>query len=189
MFPASTVAGSGAPFSLAAGHMFGPWAPKLVSAIIAFACLCSLGSWMLLVSQAGARASRDGSLPNIFGKINKKGIPAAGIVCTSVFMTVLMVSIMLFSKAGNTQEIFGHIANIAVILTLPPYLYSAFNLIRIHGFRDRKAFVSLAVSLVASVFCFIALAGESRAYLAAAMIIMLGVFIFYVGKKPQESRG
>jgi len=144
---------------------------------------------MLLVSQAGARASRDGTLPNIFGRINKKGIPAAGIVCTSVFMTVLMVSIMLFSKAANTQEIFGHIANIAVILTLPPYLYSAFNLIRIHGFRDRKAFVSLAVSLVASVFCFIALAGESRAYLAAAMIIMLGVFIFYVGKKPQASQG
>jgi cadaverine:lysine antiporter len=190
MFPAKTVAGSGAPFSLAAGHMFGPWAPRVVSAIIAFACLCSLGSWMLLVSQAGARASRDGTLPNIFGKINKKGIPALGIVITSLFMTVLMVGIMLFSKAANTQEIFGHIANIAVILTLPPYLYSAFNLIRIHGFGDRKAGVSLAASLVASVFCFVALAGESRAYLAAAMIIMLGVFVFYVGKtRDQAKRG
>ncbi|MFC1643845.1 cadaverine/lysine antiporter [Candidatus Omnitrophota bacterium] len=186
MFPAKTVSGSGAPFSLAAGHMFGPWAPKLVSAIVAFACLCSLGSWMLLVSQAGARASRDGTLPNVFSKINKKGIPAAGIVYTSVFMTVLMIGLMLFSKAANTQEIFGHIASIAVLLTLPPYLYSAFDLIRIHGFRDRKAIVSLVASLVASVFCFIALGGESRVYLAAAMIIMLGVFVFYIGKIRKE---
>ena len=182
MFSAGTVAASGAPFSLAAGHMFGSWAPKLVSAIVAFACLCSLGSWMLLVSQAGARASLDKTLPSIFGRMNKKGIPAAGIVCTSVFMSVLMVLLMLMSKAANTQEIFGHIANIAVLLTLPPYFYSALDLMRIHGFRDRKAFVSLAASLLASIFCFIALSGESRMYLASAMIIMLGIFIFYVGK-------
>jgi hypothetical protein len=56
------------------------------------------------------------------------------------------------------------------------------------GFRDRKAGVSLAASLVASVFCFVALAGESRAYLAAAMIIMLGVFIFYVGKTRDQAK-
>jgi len=186
MFPAATVAASGAPFSLAAGNMFGPWAPKLVSAIVAFACLCSLGSWMLLVSQAGARASKDGTLPNIFGRINKKGIPAAGIICTSAFMTGLMLFIMIFSKAANTQEIFGHIASIAVILTLPPYLYSALDLIRMHGFRDRKAKLSLTAALVASIFCFVALGCESRAYLAAAMIIMLGVFVFYVGKRKKD---
>ena len=72
------------------------------------------------------------------------------------------------------------------MLTLPPYLYSAFNLIRIHGFRDRKAIVSLVASLVASVFCFVALAGESQGYLAAATIIMLGVFVFYIGKIRKE---
>jgi len=182
MFSAGTVAASGAPFSLAAGYMFGSWAPKLVSAIVAFACLCSLGSWMLLVSQAGARASLDKTLPSIFGRMNKKGIPAAGIICTSVFMSVLMVLLMLMSKAANTQEIFGHLANIAVLLTLPPYFYSALDLMRIHGFRNRKAIVSLVASLLASIFCFIALSGESRAYLASAMIIMLGIFIFYVGK-------
>ncbi|MFH1790502.1 MAG: cadaverine/lysine antiporter [Candidatus Omnitrophota bacterium] len=189
MFPAVTVAGSGAPFSLAAGHMFGPWAPKLVSAIVAFACLCSLGSWMLLVSQAGARASRDGTLPSVFGRVNKSGIPVAGIIYTSLFMTGLMVVLMLMSKAANTQEIFGHIASIAVVLTLPPYLYSALDLIRMHGFRDRKAMVSLVAGLSASAFCFIAIAGESRMYLAAAMIIMLGVFIFYVGKNREIRSG
>ena len=186
MFPAADVAKSGAPFSLAAGHMFGAWAPKLVSAVVAFACLCSLGSWMLLVSQAGARASRDGTLPNIFGKTNKKGIPARGIIITSIFMTVLMGILMFVSKGGNTQEIFGHIASIAVLLTLPPYLYSALNLISLHGFRDRRGVVPLTASVLACAFCFVAFSGATRAYLAAAVIVMLGVFIFYVGKDRTE---
>jgi cadaverine:lysine antiporter len=186
MFPAADVAKSGAPFSLAAGHMFGDWAPKLVSAVVAFACLCSLGSWMLLVSEAGARASRDGTLPNIFSRTNRKGIPVTGIVITSVFMTVLMGILMLVSKGGNTQELFGHIASIAVLLTLPPYLYSALNLISLHGFRDPRGVIPMAASILACAFCFVAFSGATRAYLAAAVIVMLGVFIFYSGKDRTE---
>jgi len=186
MFPADVVAKSGAPFSLAAGHMLGPWAPRVVSAVVAFACLASLGSWMLLVSQAGARAASDGTLPNVFSRTNRKGIPATGILITSLFMTVLMGILMLISKGGNTQEIFGHIASIAVLLTLPPYLYSALNLISLHGFRDPRGFVPLTASILACVFCFIALSGATRAYLAAAVIVMLGVFIFYAGKDRTE---
>lgn len=182
MFPAATVAASGAPFSLAAGHMFGPWAPKIVSAIVTFACLCSLGSWILLVSQAGARAARDGTLPNIFGKINKRGIPAYGIILSSLFMTALMVFLMIVSRGQSTQTIFGDIADIAVLLTLPAYLYSALALIKMHGFRDRRAVVPLTASLLACAFCFVALSGASRIYLAVAVSVMLGVFIFYVGK-------
>ncbi len=186
MFPAADVAKSGAPFSLAAGHMFGDWAPKLVSAVVAFACLASLGSWMLLVSQAGARASRDGTLPNIFSRTNRKGIPVTGIVITSIFMTVLMGILMLVSKGGNTQEIFGHIASIAVLLTVPPYLYSALNLISLHGFRDPRGIVPITASVLACAFCFVAFSGATRAYLAAAVIVMLGVFIFYSGKDRTE---
>ena len=182
MFPAATVAASGAPFSLAAGHMFGSWAPKVVSAIVAFACLCSLGSWMLLVSQAGARASKDGTLPALFSKTNKKGIPTTCLVLSSLFMSVLMFVLMLVSKGGNTQELFGHIADTAVLLTLPPYLYSALDLIRIHGFRNRKAIVPVTASLLASAFCFVALSGATRAYLVIAVVVMLGIFIFYAGK-------
>ncbi len=182
MFPASTLAESGAPFSLAMGHMLGPWAPKIVSAIVAFACLCSLGSWMMLVSQAGARAAKDGTLPGIFGKLNSKGIPGACLILSSIFMTVLMVLLTIVSKGGNTQELFGDIADTAVLLTLPPYLYSALNLIKIHGFRDRKAAVPLIASTLACAFCFVALSGASRTFLAIAVIAMLGIFIFYVGK-------
>jgi cadaverine:lysine antiporter len=183
MFPAAKVAASGAPFSLAAGHMFGAWAPRLVSGVTAFACLASLGSWMMLVSQAGARAAADGTLPAWFGNKNHKGIPVVGLVSTSVFMSILMVLLMFLTKGGNTQDLFGEIASIAVLLTLPPYFYSALNLLQQRGFRDRKAIVNSAIAVLASVFCFTALAGAKRMYLAVAVITMFAVFIFYAGKK------
>ncbi|MBD3278994.1 MAG: cadaverine/lysine antiporter [Candidatus Aegiribacteria sp.] len=188
MFPASQLAASGAPFSLAAGHMFGSWAPGIVSAIVAFACLCSLGSWMMLVSQAGARAAKDGTLPGIFGKLNGKGIPAACLVLSSIFMTVLMVTLLVVTKGENTQDLFGDIADIAVLLTLPAYLYSSLDLIRLHGFRDKRAIIPMTASLLACAFCFVALAGATRVYLTVAIVVMLGVFIFYAGKDRSEYR-
>jgi len=182
MFPAGEMAASGAPFATAAGRMLGAWAPGLVSAVTAFACLASLGSWMMLVSQAGARAAKDGTLPSVFAKTDRRGIPVGGLLLSGAFMTGLMVLLMAVSGGGSTQVLFGHIASIAVLLTLPAYFYSALNLLRLHGFRNRKALVQTGASVVASAFCFTALAGAERTYLAAATIAMLAVFIFYCGK-------
>lgn len=186
MFPASKMAASGAPFSLAVGHMTGSTlVSEVVSAIVAFACLASLGSWMMLVSQAGVRAAKDGTFPNIFGRVNKKGIPAFGLLSTSVFMTVLMVVLMMISKGGNAQSIFGDIADIAVLLTIPAYFYSALNLLSIHGFKDRRGSLPMIASILACGFSFVALGGAQRYFLAAAIIVMFAVYIFYAGKKRQ----
>lgn len=49
MYPASQMAASGAPFAISASTILGGWAAPMVSAFTAFACLTSLGSWMMLV--------------------------------------------------------------------------------------------------------------------------------------------
>jgi cadaverine:lysine antiporter len=53
MYPAAQMAASGAPFAISASTILGGWAAPVVSAFTAFACLTSLGSWMMLVGQAG----------------------------------------------------------------------------------------------------------------------------------------
>lgn len=191
MFPAKDMAASGAPFSLAMGHIaaglpFAAWVPKIVSAITAFACLASLGSWMMLVSQAGMRASTDGTLPKVFGRLNAKGVPAAGLVLAAAMMSVLLVLLMLLSKGGNTQSLFGAICNIAVLLTLPPYFYSALNLLRRHGFRDPKALLQISSAILACGFCLVAFSGAAKASLAGSLVVMLCTFIFYVGKDRRD---
>ncbi|WP_320008364.1 amino acid permease [Maridesulfovibrio sp.] len=191
MFPAEKMAASGAPFSLAMGHIcaslpFAHAIPKIVSAVTAFACLASLGSWMMLVSQAGARASSDGTLPEIFGRKNNHGTPVMGLVLSSVMMSILLVVLMLISKGGDTQSLFGNIASIAVLLTLPPYFYSALNLLRRYGFHAKKAWLQIMSSLLACAFCLVALSGAAQDALIGCMIVMLCTFIFYVGKDRSE---
>ncbi len=187
MFPADKMAESGAPFSMAMGHIFGGlpvdhWIPMAVSAVTSFACLASLGSWMMLVSQAGCRAAQDGTLPPVFGQRNAKGIPVKGLLMTSLMMTILLVVLMLVSKGGNTQTLFGNITSIAVLLTLPPYFYSALNLLRIYGFKNHKAWLKVLSALLACAFCLVAFSGATKMALAGCMMVMLCTFIFYVSK-------
>ena len=73
MYPASEMAASGAPFAISASTIMGGWAAPMVSAFTAFACLTSLGSWMMLVGQAGVRAANDGN----FQKFMVKSIKTA----------------------------------------------------------------------------------------------------------------
>lgn len=75
MYPASQMAASGAPFAISASTILGGWAAPMVSAFTAFACLTSLGSWMMLVGQAGVRAANDGNFPKVYGEVDNNGIP------------------------------------------------------------------------------------------------------------------
>mgnify|MGYP006189760853 CR=1 FL=1 len=52
-YPAGEVAASGAPFAMASSAIFGSWSAPFVSAFTALACFTSLGSWMMLVGEAG----------------------------------------------------------------------------------------------------------------------------------------
>ncbi|NCC50565.1 MAG: amino acid permease [Spartobacteria bacterium] len=182
MFPAKEVAASGAPFALAAGHMFGKWSMPVVSAVTAFACLASLGSWIMMIAQAAARSARDGALPAAFGEKNKKGIPAKGIVITSIFLTVLMLTLMIVSKGGNTQDIFGEIVSITVLFTVIPYFYSALQLLKLGCTGRKKAIFVMIVSVIACVFCFTALAGAEHAELIWALAVIFGILMFYTTK-------
>ena len=186
MFPAAKVASSGAPFSMACSHMFGGWAAPVVSAVTAFACLASLGSWIMMIAQAAARAANDGTLPKLFAEKNSKGIPAKGIIMTSVFLTVLMVALMVFSGGQSTQEIFGEIVSITVLFTVIPYFYSALQLLKLGYNARKKAILQIVASVLAVAFCFAALAGAGHSTLVAALLIILGVFVFYVMKDRSQ---
>jgi len=208
MFPWKDVADSGAPFALALQHIFhsfagaasqggatvssiGEWIKYAVAAVTAFACLISLSSWIMMIAQAGARAARDGTLPAVFNKTNEKGVPVKGMLLLGVFATALMLVVIAISAIAkqNSQDMFGTIASVTVLFTVIPYFYSALQMMRLGRMDHIKlhtSFLPLIVSLVAIVWCFVALAGTSRGVLIAAILIILGVFIFYVTKDRTE---
>lgn len=182
MFPAKVVAASGAPFSLAVGHIIGPWAPRIVSALVAFGCLTSLGSWMMLVAQAGARTSHDDMLPRIFGKVNRKNIPTAGIILISTMMSLLMLVLMFFGGSKSAQHMFGNIISIAVLLTILPYFYSVLNMLHYTELRGKKLFYQIVACYMGVIFCLIAIAGAHDAILVATIIVSFVAMVFYERK-------
>lgn len=183
MFPASVTAASGAPFALSASLMVGDWAAPVVSAITALACLTSLGSWMMLVTQAGARAAQEGYIPKIYGELDKNGLPRKGLILSATQMTVLMAVITAMNASGGSaSDLFGMITGIAVFLTMLPYFYSCVNLLRIEGATTRNVIRCIA-SVLGSGFCFIALAGAGFNQLIATFIVSLVIMMFFSWKK------
>ena len=185
MFPAAEVANSNAPFSLAIAKLFTPGVGTFVAALMALACFASLGSWIMLVAQAGARASHEGNLPKMFGKLNANGMPASGVVWTSIFMTILMLVLMMFH--GSTQNIFNEIISIAVLLTVLPYYYSALHLIQLteHGTRG---YLQLAIATVGILFCFAAFFGATLGAMIGTMIVSIGIMAFYVSSHRESDK-
>ncbi|MGL5627675.1 MAG: cadaverine/lysine antiporter [Plesiomonas sp.] len=182
MFPAEELAKSGAPFGMAASLMVGNWANGVVSLFTALACLTSLGSWMMLVGQAGARAAKDGNFPAVYGEMSESGIPRKGLILASIKMTVLMILVaFLGEQGGSAANLFTQITSIAVLLTMLPYFYSCINLIRMEG-ANVKNMLSLAAGVLGSAFCFIALAGGEQGPLAGTFIVSLIILMFYVRK-------
>lgn len=185
MFPADVMAASGAPFAVSASTMVGDWAAPVVSAFTALACLTSLGSWMMLVSQAGARAAKDGNFPKIYGELDKNGIPRKGLILASVKMTILMLvltAINSMSSDGKASDLFGMLTGIAVLLTMLPYFYSCINLLRIEGASTRNL-VSVVACVFGCAFCFIAFTGAGNTELVATLVVSLVILMFYSWKK------
>ncbi|MCF6766984.1 amino acid permease [Thiotrichales bacterium 19S11-10] len=183
MLPNDVVGHSSAPFSLAISHMFGSWGAPIVSLVVAFACLASLGSWMMLTAQAGARAAHDGTLPKIFGELNKNEMPVKGLLLTSTGMSLLMLFVMFGAK--STAAIFGHVISIAVLMTILPYFYSALNLIDVVE-HPIKHFTITVTAVVAICFCFAGYIGSESYALVGVTVVSMASLIFYVRKDRED---
>lgn len=177
MYPLKTIINSEAPFSMVISTLTTPKLGIIVSVLMSLACFATLGSWIMVVAQAGLRASHDGNLPQLFGKLNKNGIPANGVVATSIFMTIFMIVLMINHQ--STQKVFDEIISIAVLLTILPYYYSAIHLIQITE-RGRRGYVQILIALIGILFCFSAFFGATLDALIGTLVVSLGILIFYV---------
>lgn len=188
MFSASQIAQTGAPFSLAFAAIVGNWAESIVSFVIAFSCLASLASWMMIVSQASAVAASHNTLPSIFAKMSEKNkIPIYGLIINASLMTLLMIILMIFGyvKKQGVSTVFFEIVSMSVVLTLFPYIYSSIFMIKVVGITKRSIF-HFIISLFAIALCFIAFAGAKEFRLVITLIVAFTCFILYALNKSKK---
>lgn len=177
IIPNPQLIASSAPFSEAVSMALGNTAGNIVAICAAVGCLGSLGGWTLLVGQTAKAAADDGLFGNIFARVNKRGVPAAGLAVVAGIMTLQVLATM----SPTASEQFGKIASIAVIMTLLPYIYSSVA-IKILGrdkmSRNQNIFYTF-VGLIAAFYSLAAMIGSDSEQTRWALIFVISTIIFY----------
>jgi APA family basic amino acid/polyamine antiporter len=123
ILPASELADSSAPFSSAVDAMFGGtlWG-YVIAAVVVVSGFGALNGWTLITAEVPLAAARDGLFPDRFKTLNKHGVPAFGIVASTLLASLAIV-INYLGASGVT--VFTTLVLMTGITSAVPYLFSA----------------------------------------------------------------
>jgi amino acid transporter len=122
--PAAELAASGAPFALVAGRMFGEWAIPVIALAAGLKATGTLGGWMQVSGESGARAAHRGFLPEIFGRMRPNGSAAWGLL----LVTIAMTAIAALTLTPDVASQFEIIINMVVTLIVMAYIAAGLSL-------------------------------------------------------------
>lgn len=129
--PASQLAQSSAPFAMVAGEMFGPWAVPVIAAAAALKATGTLGGWMLVSGESGARAAQRGFLPAVFGRLRPNGSARNGLCIIALSMTLLAFLTLSPTVSGQFEVL------IEMVVVLVVMAYAAAGLSLLLGTPER----------------------------------------------------
>ena len=177
IIPNKELVSSSAPFSQAVSIALGSTAGKIVALCAAVGCLGSLAGWTLLVGQTAQAAAKDGLFAGIFARVNRRGVPSAGLAIVAGMMTLQVLATM----SPTASEQFCKIASIAVIMTLLPYIFSsvAIKILGREKMSDREGLFYTIVGLIAAVYSLSAMIGSNSEQTRWALIFVISTIIFY----------
>jgi APA family basic amino acid/polyamine antiporter len=121
--PTSTLAKATAPFSDTVDAMFGgTWAGNLMAIAVIISGLGALNGWTMICAEMPLAAANDGLFPASFKRISKRGVPAFGIIASTVLASIAMVINYLGS---NGVTVFTTLVLMTGITAAIPYAFSA----------------------------------------------------------------
>ena len=172
--PAAELEASSAPFALVAAKIFGPWAAIAIAAAAALKATGTLGGWMLVTGETGARAAQNGFLPGIFGRLNRNGAAAWGLLIIAAAMSLIAIITLSPHVSGQFGVIINAVVNMVVLA------YAAAGLSLVVGTRERRPRLrDRLLGIGALVACALLLASSSLQMLLVAAGSMLGAWLLY----------
>jgi APA family basic amino acid/polyamine antiporter len=187
MLPPAALRMSNAPFADAAAIIWGDQARSWVAAGAIISTFGALNGWILIQGQIPLAASRDKLFPQIFGRENSKGIPAIGIVISSILISALMM--MNFTK-GLTAT-FKFMILLSTVIVLVPYLFSAasYALILLQDQTwQKKLLGKIVLAAVAFAYSLWAVIGSGQESVYWGFIGLMGGIPFYVWMKRKTAQ-
>jgi len=179
MIPMPILAISTSPFAAAANIMFGHWGNWLIALGAVISCFGCLNGWILVQAQIPMAAADDNLFPKIFGERNKAGVPAKGIIITSVCVSLLL----LMTTNSDLNQEFQTIISIAVIASLVAYFYTAVAEIillkkQAHPVRPSHK-IHIIIASAAAIYAFWAIAGSSKIIVFYELLLLLSSIPLY----------
>lgn len=179
MVPAKELQHSVTPFADAAVIIWGSSARYWVSAGVAVAAFGALNGWILIQGQVPYAVAKDNLFPAVFSKLNKKAVPAPGIVIGSILVSVLMT----MNYTRGLVEQFKFLILLSTLTVLVPYLFStaAYIVIKIERkYFEGRWLQSVTLALLAFLFSLWAVAGAGRDTVYWGFILLMSGIPFYV---------
>jgi APA family basic amino acid/polyamine antiporter len=123
ILPTSKLASATAPFSDAVNSMFGgTWAGKVMAIVVIISGFGALNGWTMICAEMPLAAARDGLFPAQFKRISRTGVPAFGIVASTILASIAMF-INYLGSSGATA--FTTLVLMSGITAAIPYGFSA----------------------------------------------------------------
>ena len=155
--PSSKLADATAPFSDAVNAMFGgTWAGNVMAVAVIISGFGALNGWTMICAEMPKAAADDGLFPQRFKRVSKSGVPAYGIIASTVLASIAM-AINYLGSGGAT--VFTTLVLMTGITAAIPYAFSALAQIKwrwidhreMHTPRFARDMIVAVLSLVFSI--------------------------------------
>jgi APA family basic amino acid/polyamine antiporter len=123
ILPSSVLGKSTAPYSAAVNEMFGgtTWG-HVMAIIVIISGFGALNGWTMICAEMPLAAAKDGLFPERFKRLSAAGVPAFGIVASTVLASIAMM-INYIGSSGSTA--FTTLVLMSGITAAIPYAFSA----------------------------------------------------------------
>lgn len=174
-----------APYADAADKIFGT---RFGGPFVAFGAVAStlgaLNGWIMVQAQVPMAAAQDKLFPAIFGKTNRHGIPAFGLMISSTLITILLI----MSQSQSLVEQFTFIILLATMVVMIPYVFTTLGEIIIfckyrEKFNGRRFSKAVIMSSLAFMYVMWAIAGAGMDVVYYGVLLLLAGTPFYVALK------
>ena len=186
LLPPEKLAQSHAPFADAAAVFWGnTFATYLVAAGGVIATFGALNGWILIQGQIPMVAAQDQLFPQVFGRQNRHGAPALGIVLSSILVSLLMS--LNYSK--SLVGAFTFMMTLSTLSVITPYVFSAASYALL-SFQENKntQWKNLGLALLCFIFLIGIIIGCGQEVVFWGFVLLVLGIPFYVGMKWKGGR-
>lgn len=167
-------------------HVCGDWAYYFVVVTVIISLLSSWVAWTLVCAQTPYGAASVQILPKQFLRLNKKEMPAYGLVASSIFMSIFMVLVC------TAHNVYMAALNLTTVMVLPAYFFSGLYLWKAsvgkhelgQNIPKRQLRGDLWIGIICTFYCAWCLyAGDLLLLLVTSIFYLPGTYFYFLARK------